>query len=347
MGWLDAIGGATEGLQQMLARRMLEQQLAREVQQQELDNRLRQRQVDHDNRLRQRQVDQGDRRMEQDDREFGLRQNQFGLEQMLANRPPPPERPITMGAGQHLVDPTEGRIIMQTPPAERPPERPISLAPGGRLVDSAGRLITSAPERPPAPQKSLADELAEFEAKEQIKAKYQGAKPSLGSQRTALGYFNRMLEAERNARGAEDKLAGGDLAAQQYAPGWLENWLQSQEGQAYTQAQRMFTEARLRKESGAAIPPQEFESDRKTNFRIAGDTPETVKQKRRARFQTMRGIGNTAGRALQEYYGDDATLDSLLKEFEDQQAPAPQRRPIPGVPGGEAELRNGKWIRVQ
>lgn len=28
-------------------------------------------------------------------------------------------------------------------------------------------------------------------------------------------------------------------------------------------------------------------------------------------------------------------------------APAPERRPIPGVPGGEAELRDGRWIRVK
>lgn len=170
------------------------------------------------------------------------------------------------------------------------------------------------------PPKSMADTLAEYEAKKKIDAQYMGSRPSLGAERNTLNFFNRMVEAERNARRMEDKLGGRDLAAQQYAPGWLENWLQSEEGQGYTQAQRMFTEARLRKESGAAIPASEFETDRKTNFRIAGDKPELIKQKRAARLQTMRGLGNASGRALQEYFGEGVSLDDVLKEFADQQA---------------------------
>jgi len=163
------------------------------------------------------------------------------------------------------------------------------------------------------------DDLSTFEAKEQIKAKYAGARPSVGAERQTLNYFNRMLQAEKDARRVEDKLGGSDLAAQQYAPGWLENWIQSEEGQQYTQAQRSYTEARLRKESGAAIPPHEFDSDRKTNFRIAGDKgPDVMKQKRGMRLQTLRGIGNASGRALQEYYGADSSLEGLLKEFADQ-----------------------------
>jgi hypothetical protein len=30
-----------------------------------------------------------------------------------------------------------------------------------------------------------------------------------------------------------------------------------------------------------------------------------------------------------------------------QQTGAPEQKPIPGVPGGVAELRNGRWIRVK
>lgn len=142
-------------------------------------------------------------------------------------------------------------------------------------------------------------------------------KPVTPAERQTLAYFQRMLQAEKNARAVEDKLGGTDLAAQQYAPGWLENWLQSEEGQQYSQAQRQYTEARLRKESGAAIPPQEFDSDRKTNFRIAGDMPDVLPQKRNSRLQTIRGTGNAAGRAIEEYYGEGVTLDDLLKEFAD------------------------------
>jgi hypothetical protein len=170
--------------------------------------------------------------------------------------------------------------------------------------------------------KSLADELAEFEAKEQIKAKYGGAKPSIGTQKSALAFFNRMLEAERNARDVEnqignyDTLLGGDLP---FVPEWAENVARTDVGQRYLQAQRAFTEARLRKESGAAIAQNEYENDRRINFRGTGDEADTLKQKRGSRLQTLRGLGFAAGPALQEFYGSDASLDSLLKEFAEQE----------------------------
>ena len=160
-----------------------------------------------------------------------------------------------------------------------------------------------------------------------------------------------MLQAERDARAVENDASGWDVAVADIpgVPSIAENYLRSEAGQKYTQAQRSYTEARLRKESGAAIPQSEFETDRKTNFRLAGDVPGVIKQKRGMRLQTLRGIGNASGNALREYYGDNATLDSLLGEFEDQESGGggPQRRPIPGIPGGIAELRNGKWIRVK
>lgn len=174
-------------------------------------------------------------------------------------------------------------------------------------------------------------------------------KPITGAERQSVSFFNRMLEAERNARGVEGKLTGVDLGSAEMAPDFLENWLKSTEGQLYAQAQRTFTEGRLRKESGAAVPPAEYENDRRTNFRIAGDKPESVTQKRGSRLQTMRGIANSSGRALQEFYGQDATIDSLLAEFAEQQAGAPLQKPIPGIEGGIAESKDGgkTWVRVK
>jgi len=161
------------------------------------------------------------------------------------------------------------------------------------------------------------------------------ARSITGQERTTLGFFNRMLEAEKHARAVEDKVGEKDLIAAERAPAILENWLQSKEGQAYLQAQRMFTEARLRKESGAGIPASEYESDRKTNFRTAGDKGDVLKNKRASRLTTMRGIGNAAGRALQEYYGEGATLDDLLWEFDDAPAvAAPLPGAAPGAPAG-------------
>lgn len=141
------------------------------------------------------------------------------------------------------------------------------------------------------------------------------ARPVTQAERNAAAFFNRMLGAERDARSVEDQLSGVDLSALAAAPNFTGNLLLSGNAQKYKNAQRTFTEARLRKESGAAIPPAEFETDRTTNFKIIGDADSS--QKRRQRLTTMRGIGASAGQALSDFYGEGATLDDLLKEFAD------------------------------
>jgi hypothetical protein len=141
-----------------------------------------------------------------------------------------------------------------------------------------------------------------------------------GADRKAVGFFNRMLEAERNARKVEGKTGSWDAAITgSILPDMLENALQTGDGQLYAQAMKAFTEARLRQESGAAIANTEYDNDRTTNFRQPSDTPENLKQKRGSRLTTLRGLGNASGRALQEFYGEGATLDDLLKEFADEQ----------------------------
>jgi hypothetical protein len=151
-------------------------------------------------------------------------------------------------------------------------------------------------------QKSTADELAEFEAKEQIKAKYGGSRPSLGAERQTLAYFNRAKQASEDIGNMEEGIAKMGLGGQarlQYAP----NILQSDENQRYRQAQRAFTEARLRKESGAAIPQGEYENDARTYFAQPGDGPDVIAQKRQARQVVLEGLKFGAGKAYDEFYG--------------------------------------------
>lgn len=303
--------GADQVLQEMIAEKLKAEAVQRQIQQQDVEN-----------TQRNRQLGQGDRRL-------GLEQQQIDLAGQ-----PRPAGPMTLSPGASLVDPSNGRILSTAPTAPPAPRGPVSLSPGSRLVDpNDGRMIASAPTAAPAPPAPRApiqimqDGVPVWVRPEDALGKPAANAPRAptGADRTALGFFNRMIEAERNARKVEDQLGGRDLAAQQYAPGWLENWLQSTEGQQYTQAQRMYTEARLRKESGAAIPQSEFDTDRKTNFRIAGDNPDVLKQKRQSRLTTMRGLGNAAGRAFQEYYGEDKTLEDVLKDFADAQAATPQQ----------------------
>lgn len=138
----------------------------------------------------------------------------------------------------------------------------------------------------------------------------QAARSVTGSERQTLAYYNRAKDASEtitkptaDGTSLEDRVAKSGLGTQiglQYAP----NLLQTKDQQAYRQAQRAFTEARLRKESGAAIPTAEYENDSKTYFAQPGDTPDVIAQKRQARQVVLDGLKFGAGKAYGEFYGE-------------------------------------------
>jgi hypothetical protein len=153
-------------------------------------------------------------------------------------------------------------------------------------------------------------------------------RPTTGTERQSLAYYNRAKEAvdtlanpDASGKSLEDRMAAQSLAGQgqlRYAP----NILQTSEQQAYRQAQRAFTEARLRKESGAAIPQGEYENDARTYFAQPGDSPATIEQKRRARQTVLEGLGFAAGKAYEEFYGSPLAKGGG--------GPAPKGGPKPG-----------------
>lgn len=65
--------------------------------------------------------------------------------------------------------------------------------------------------------------------------------------------------------------------------------------QQFLQAERDFINAMLRRESGAAIAPSEFESARKQYIPQPGDRPETLEQKRLARERAFSGLARELG----------------------------------------------------
>jgi hypothetical protein len=135
------------------------------------------------------------------------------------------------------------------------------------------------------------------------------AKPVTGAERQTLAFYNRMkdavttLETGDPGKSIEEQIAGQGLAGQlqgQHAPNMFQTDLQQQ----YRQAQRAYTEARLRKESGAAIPESEFQNDARTYFAQPGDSAAVLKQKRAARQKVMEGLKFSSGRAYDEFYGE-------------------------------------------
>lgn len=124
-------------------------------------------------------------------------------------------------------------------------------------------------------------------------------KPPSEGERAAFGYYTRALDAHQALEGMEEKMASKNLAGQA-AYSFLPNAMQSEENQLYKQAQRQFTEARLRKDSGAAIAASEYANDEKTYFPQPGDTPAVLQRKRQARSMVLRSLKDQAGRAYRE-----------------------------------------------
>jgi len=102
-------------------------------------------------------------------------------------------------------------------------------------------------------------------------------------------------------------------------PDVFANYMRSPKGQRYRQAQENWITANLRKESGAAIPPEETEREIKKWFPQPGDSKEVIAQKTRSRKDAQRSMIKSAGGAYDELESqseadDDAELKALRAE---------------------------------
>ena len=161
--------------------------------------------------------------------------------------------------------------------------------------------------------------IAYTENGQQITATVPPKAPTV-SEQGSLVFFTRMKEAVDNLDNVEAdirKLGIFGQAQLNYAPAWA----QSKTQQLYAQASRQFTEARLRKDSGAAIPDSEFANDRRMYFPQPGDSEEVLLQKRKARNTTLGAVRQASGNAYWELYGESPTqvsrqVQSETNEFE-------------------------------
>jgi len=124
-------------------------------------------------------------------------------------------------------------------------------------------------------------------------------KPPTAAERRSLTFFERAANAAEALDSMEADMAGKGLFGQAWyslAP----NVLQPTDNQKYRQAQRAFTEARLRKDSGATIKDDEYAADAKTYFPQPGDSKEVLAQKKQGREAILKGLYQEAGRAARE-----------------------------------------------
>jgi hypothetical protein len=87
----------------------------------------------------------------------------------------------------------------------------------------------------------------------------------------------------------DPRIRDSSMANRQFSP----------QRQMSIQAQRDFINATLRRESGAAIAPSEFENGQRQYFPQPGDSPQVIQQKRENRLTAMRGFAREAGPAYQ------------------------------------------------
>jgi len=256
---------------------------------------------------------------------------------MLLQRilPQEPKPMMKLGPGDVLFDPNRGvpggpgEPTFQAPFAPlqpRQPRSPINLGSGYVLDPESGRVQRAYEPEPgrdfPAEQEAnRGAQAAEHEASRRFTAEQNaltrtsreeaarisaGGRPATAAALRVGSFYYRMKDAmdsiESTPGGVssieQDIVNLGTLG--QYGLDLLPNILQSQTGQLYRQAQRQFTEARLRKDSGAAIRDEEYDQDERIYFAVPGDTKQTLERKRSARQNVLAAIKREAGKAVED-----------------------------------------------
>lgn len=131
----------------------------------------------------------------------------------------------------------------------------------------------------------------------------------------AGGFATRMNTADQDIQSilSDEDFSPGGLVQniEEFGvPSMMANFMRSADGQKYRQAQENWITANLRKESGAAIPTAEIESERRKWFPMPGDTPGVIAQKSRSRQDAERSMQKASGGAFEDLE-DQADRDEL------------------------------------
>lgn len=123
------------------------------------------------------------------------------------------------------------------------------------------------------------------------------SKPTTEGEKSAAGYLSRMRAAESIMDGlALDGTTSRSIASLLVAGSDIEGMVLSDEQSKLLQAQRDWVRAKLRKESGAVIGPEEMADEIRTYFPLPGESDAVVEQKRKSRLEAERQMEIMAGR---------------------------------------------------
>ncbi|NQY83442.1 MAG: hypothetical protein HRT34_01320, partial [Alcanivorax sp.] len=115
-------------------------------------------------------------------------------------------------------------------------------------------------------------------------------------ERTADTYYQRMTDVSQDIESMEDQGYNPSApdAVLSRIPGG--NFLVGNDYQQYQAMANEWIRAKLRKESGAAIPPEEMQGEFRTYFYVPGDSPETIRRKRQLRTQAREAMAGERSR---------------------------------------------------
>lgn len=126
----------------------------------------------------------------------------------------------------------------------------------------------------------------------------------------AAGFTDRMLQSEgilsglNGDGGVQSQGTSAVQTALSAIPG-AGNYLTSADRQKYEQAKRDFINAQLRRESGAAISPTEFDSANKQYFPTPGDSEAVISQKAANRRAAVESMGREGGPSYKPKFSFD------------------------------------------
>jgi len=122
------------------------------------------------------------------------------------------------------------------------------------------------------------------------------------AERISHGFYDRMVLAESDLSGVPVEVLTdpANKGIYDYSPGFLGNMMVPPEYLSAVQAQENWVTANLRKESGAAIPPEEILQERRKYFPMPGDGPDQIAQKAQSRAVAAASMRRNSGKSFNQ-----------------------------------------------
>lgn len=215
-----------------------------------------------------------------------------------------------------VQDPQTGQVTQQTIGAVTP-EKAAGFSPNGTFTNSQGQIVAwgvndntgaiethaigqTQPEQDTqiinvGGQQTLVDRQTGDILRVLGPAGSPGGEDITGSQRLAAGFAQRITNANQVIEEVGEQFTGtGSIG------GFLPSFLQTEDRQVFEQAKRNYINAVLRRESGAAIAPSEFENAEQQYFPKAGDSEAVLQQKAQNRRTVQLALELESGAAIDQ-----------------------------------------------